>query len=424
MPPVRHLQAASKRGKAVDEKVCFVIMGFGKKLDPASGRLLDLNKTYECIIKPAVERAGMRCVRADEVMHSGLIDNEMYSLLLKADLVIADISTGNPNALYELGVRHTMRPYSTIIMKELDGNIYFDLSHNNIFQYKHMGDDIGYSEAIRAQVDLKNLIEEVMSNPKNDSPVYTYIPNLTQPILSSEQMERVIERMEKTEEIYQSSLGDANSFMRQSDFSSALKPLSLLHARRPNDPYIVQQLALATYKSKQPSIISSLVSAREIINKLEPDNCIDPETLGIAGSINKRLYSATDDESFLNQSIFYYRRGYEVRRDYYNGENYATCLLLKSKIQKDKVEKRYYMMSAQKIFEEVLLIVSALEESDFSERSDAKWIMATKLNCLRATNADYEKFKNFEDLKSKMSEWEYESFLEANSFIGHIVGGK
>ena len=42
----------------------------------------------------------------------------MYALLLHADLVIADITTFNPNAIYELGVRHAVRPYSTIILKE------------------------------------------------------------------------------------------------------------------------------------------------------------------------------------------------------------------------------------------------------------------------------------------------------------------
>ena len=42
----------------------------------------------------------------------------MYGLLLSADLVIADISTYNPNAIYELGVRHGVKPYHTIILKE------------------------------------------------------------------------------------------------------------------------------------------------------------------------------------------------------------------------------------------------------------------------------------------------------------------
>lgn len=408
----------------MEDKICFVIMGFGRKLDPTTGRILDLNKTYEGIIKPAVESFKMRCVRADEVMHSGIIDNEMYSLLLKADLVIADISTGNPNALYELGVRHAMRPYSTIIIKESEGNIYFDLSHNNIFTYKHMGDDIGYTEALRAQCGLKLLIEEVMADPKNDSPVYTYIPNLQQPILSDKKIEKVIEKMEKMEEIYQSNIDDAISLMAKSDFINAIKPLKSLKSKRPNDPYITQQLALAVYKSKSPSLMAALVDAREIINTLDPENCIDPETLGIAGSINKRLYNETEDSSFLEKSTFYYRRGYEVGRDYYNGENYATCLLLKSKLEKDKSEKRYYVISAKKIFEEILNIINAIPQEELMERTDKRWIFATKINCLTALNEGKNIDGEITKIRDELNEWEFESFLESNAFIGKAIGGK
>ena len=78
------------------KKTCFVVMGFGKKTDYQSGRMLDLDKSYQYIIKPAAEDAGLECKRADEIIHSGLIDVPMYDQLLAADVVIADISTGMP----------------------------------------------------------------------------------------------------------------------------------------------------------------------------------------------------------------------------------------------------------------------------------------------------------------------------------------
>ena len=49
----------------MSEKICFVVMGFGKKTDFATGRVLNLDATYEHIIKPAVEQSGYRCIRAD-----------------------------------------------------------------------------------------------------------------------------------------------------------------------------------------------------------------------------------------------------------------------------------------------------------------------------------------------------------------------
>ncbi len=66
-------------------------MGFGKKTDLSTGKTLDLDKTYKNIIKPAVEKSGLQCVRADEIQDSGLIDKSMYALLMHSDLVVADI---------------------------------------------------------------------------------------------------------------------------------------------------------------------------------------------------------------------------------------------------------------------------------------------------------------------------------------------
>src|SRR6188768_3104495 len=143
------------------KKTCFVVMGFGKKVDYDGDRprTLDLDASYEAIIKPAVSACGLECVRADEIMHSGIIDKAMYEMLLRADVVIADISTANPNALYELGVRHALRPSTTVVMKEQDGKFLFDLNHVNTLQYKHLGDDIGAKEAKAKTAALTALIQ-------------------------------------------------------------------------------------------------------------------------------------------------------------------------------------------------------------------------------------------------------------------------
>ena len=102
------------------KKTCFVVMGFGEKTDFQSNpqRVLDLNRTFEDIIQPAVTESGVECIRADKIIHSTVIDKPMYERLLDADLVIADLSTSNANALYELGVRHALRPYTTIVIAE------------------------------------------------------------------------------------------------------------------------------------------------------------------------------------------------------------------------------------------------------------------------------------------------------------------
>ena len=92
------------------DKTCFVVMGFGTKTDYTKPKTFNLDKTYRNIIKPAATAAGLECLRADEIVHSGNINVPMYEQLLKADVVVADVSTYNCNAFYELGVRHALRP--------------------------------------------------------------------------------------------------------------------------------------------------------------------------------------------------------------------------------------------------------------------------------------------------------------------------
>lgn len=70
------------------ERICFVIMGFGKKQDPYTNRTIDLDATYNKIIQPSVVACGYKCIRADEILDSGTIDRSMYALLYKADLVL------------------------------------------------------------------------------------------------------------------------------------------------------------------------------------------------------------------------------------------------------------------------------------------------------------------------------------------------
>src|SRR6266567_3180206 len=175
---------------ASEKGTCFVVMGFGKKTDYETGRVLDLDHSYLNLIKPAAEAAGLKCIRADEIVHSGLIDLPMYELLLKADVVVADISTSNRNAVYELGVRHALRPYTTVIIAEeqMMKSPFFDLNHIVIRQYRHLGEDIGVSEAKRFTSELTDAIRQIMaieSASRWDSPVYKFIDRLTPPSISA-----------------------------------------------------------------------------------------------------------------------------------------------------------------------------------------------------------------------------------------------
>lgn len=381
-----------------EKRLCFVIMGFGKKTDysnpTAPPRTLDLDATYRAIIKPAVVAAGLRCVRADEIPHSGVIDQAMYEMLLRADLVVADISTANPNALYELGVRHALRPRTTIMIKEIEGKFIFDLNHLATVQYKHLGEDIGVQEAQRQKKVLKKLIAEVLSSGTHDSPVYTHLKGLREPAMSSEDFKKALRAtvdssstLSKEVELAQAAarkvptdhVAARNHFARAIKIRNRLRPSS--HEASEADPYLLQQLALHTYKAKLPKPRAALLRAWKILEALHPSTSTDPETLGIGGAIQKRLWDLSKKRRNLDQAIDLYGRGFELRRDYYNGENYALCLDMRTQIQSDPGEAEYDRRTMLKVLSRVATDLELLlSKRAVSERTDYHWMLATMAN--------------------------------------------
>lgn len=394
-------------------------MGFGKKTDYESGRTLDLDATYEAIIKPAVELAGMQCIRANEILHSGVIDERMFEMLLRADLVIADISTGNVNAVYELGVRHALRPRTTIIMMENEGRLHFDLNHVSTFMYRHLGEDIGQREAQRASKELGELIEGTMVAANDDSPVYTFIPGLKQPVLSDIEYEQLLEDAKTEQDSFSELLDNAERAADDSDHMLAASMFQLALAKSTENSYLRQQSALHTYKSKHPSAWLALVKAAHILEPLQPEQSNDPETLGIAGAVYKRMWDLNEDPATLDTAITHYRRGFEVRGDYYNGENAATCLELRSARQASPDEATYDQMTAKKIRARIVEDLEVLIDGDeFEDRSDKLWVFATLANCcftLEFLEKATEYEKRFFELSPK--EWEKETYLAGKERI-------
>ncbi|MCG9738378.1 DUF4071 domain-containing protein [Shewanella insulae] len=398
-------------------KICFVIMGFGKKTDYSTGKTLDLDKTYKNIIQPAVESSGYQCVRADEIQDSGLIDKSMYALLMQAELVVADISTFNPNAIYELGIRHAVRPYSTIIIKEEEGKIPFDLDHNRIFHYKHLGEDIGTDESIRCQKALSKTIERVTKGSLVDSPLYDFIKDIKPPKLPQCEYRKIIGDLADREMHIFAIVEKAKDCMMNNKFEEAAKLWEKAAQTLPSEDYFLQQQALAVYKSKQPSELIALTDALRIIEELAPDGeSNDPETLGLTGSIYKRMWLLNSDIECLKRAIKYYEKGFQIRNDYYTGENYALCLDMMSASEKNKEEKIYYAVAAKKAR---VRIIEILNDIGFSvENGDVnleqKWAVATLSNCYYGLRED-DKAKLFEDKFMLLAEaqWEKDTFTES-----------
>ncbi|MGN7713225.1 TRAFs-binding domain-containing protein [Agrobacterium radiobacter] len=409
--------------KPDDRPVCFVVMGFGKKTDYESGRTLDLDSTFDAIIQPAAESAGLRPIRAIDINASGVIDVAMYDLLLRAEVVVADISTGNVNAVYELGVRHALRPNTTVIMKEKDGKLHFDLNHINTFMYEHLGPDIGHKEAKRASAELGDLIKKALVSTVPDSPVYTYLPRLQRPRLSDEQYAEVLNEAEEAHQVLSAVLQQGRDAFDASDMIGAAVAFERASELKPEEPSFRQQYALATYKSRKPSAEVALLRALKIMEVLKPDDSNDPETLGITGAIHKNLWLLQGERLHLDLALRYYSRGFEIRRDYYNGENLASCFDMRSAEQEDPAERLFDKMSASKTrIALVGILQSIVSDSSFTERSDQAWVYATLANTMYGLGRTAEGAL-YEDEFRQLSppDWHIETFERTKVTLSALV---
>jgi hypothetical protein len=318
---------------------CFVAMGFGPKtafyLGKKKPRILDLDKTYENVIKPAAISAGLNCVRADEIQHSTMIDLPMYQQLLEADVVIADISTSNANAIYELGVRHALRHRTTIVMAENDFTFPFDISHLSITRYEHLGTDIGAGEAKRVIDLLIKKLQAVLAAPAIDSPVFIFLPAITPQRPDAKLVEAAALASVPAASVMEIPAGPSLADLRKAfegakstaetseQWQIVVQKLEEWRELEPADPFVVQQLALATYKSGVPNKIAALRAAADILRGLQPEVSVDAETVGLWGAIHKRLWDAARSREDLDEAIRSYERGFQIKNDYYNGINLA-----------------------------------------------------------------------------------------------------
>jgi hypothetical protein len=172
--------------------------------------------------------------------------------------------------------------------------------------------------------------------------------------------------------------------------------LKRLKTMQPDDPYILQQLALATYKFEQPDKKTSLINAKNILNALAPQTSSDAETVGLWGAIHKRLWGATQNREDLDESVKAYARGYYIKNDYYNGINYAFMLDVRASCSAgdealvDRVLARRVREDVLKISDHLLQAAAAAAAAPPGVKPDGPavspndlfWIGATKVEAL------------------------------------------
>ncbi|GMV31457.1 MAG: hypothetical protein AMXMBFR59_35820 [Rhodanobacteraceae bacterium] len=132
--------------------ICFVVMPYGLRdtglPEPAPPRV-DFDALWEHALKPVIESAGYRAVRADQD-YGALIIKEMLERLYYSDLVVADISLANANAYYEVGVRHAARHSGCVLIAADWSRPVFDLAQVRHLRYPNP--DITVTEAGAARI--------------------------------------------------------------------------------------------------------------------------------------------------------------------------------------------------------------------------------------------------------------------------------
>jgi hypothetical protein len=162
--------------------LCFVLMPFGTKTDPGSGVTIDFDDVYRQIIGPAIEGAGLKPIRADEEQVGGIIHKPMYERLVLCEYAVADLTTANANVYYELGIRHAVRPWSTVLIFAEGVRLPFDLEPMRGLAY-HL-DSTGSATAIGD--DQGRLAEQLRAarQESTDSPLFQLLTDLPKPDIS------------------------------------------------------------------------------------------------------------------------------------------------------------------------------------------------------------------------------------------------
>ncbi|MBV9295315.1 MAG: DUF4071 domain-containing protein, partial [Acidobacteriaceae bacterium] len=343
-------------------------MPFGKKPDLASGVEVDFNSVYETAIEPAITECGLESIRGDRERTGGIIHAPMFGRLLLSDFVIADLTLANPNVFYELGIRHTARPFTTVLIYSPIHSLPFDVGMVRAIPYTLENGKLTDGAAKSLKADIKARLDEAIRGAASkDSPLYQLMPKFPKIDLPHEITEIFQDQVRHSEE-FRAGLADARAKGSDNERLAALEEIqqSLGDLKTAQSEVLVdlmlsyrdvsawdqminlanefsdhlkanvmvrQQLALTLNRRNQPG---DRDRAQKLLEDLLKEQGADPESLGILGRVHKDRYRELKTKgSFLasaalDDAIEAYRKGFESDpRDYYPGVNAITLLLEK-----------------------------------------------------------------------------------------------
>lgn len=152
-------------------KTCFVVGPIGDRFKPLGHQRRAVYDRgvilWEQVFQPVCERFGLTAVRADKIARSGEITEQIVEFLRDSDLVIADLTGGNANVMYELGLRHSVA-LPTVLVGEVEV-LPFDVNTLRTVQFEYTeGGRIGLRD------DLVDFVREALVDG-GGSPIATRV---------------------------------------------------------------------------------------------------------------------------------------------------------------------------------------------------------------------------------------------------------
>ena len=369
-------------------KTCFVIMGYGIKNN------LNLDLAYEKIIKPCIaenqlipfplyEESSYNAYRCDEISGTISIDYKFVTCLNGADIVIADISTMNVNAIYELGARHALKPRSTILLcaKEKEKEFkFFDITYVPIIFYEHNGTFIRDDVIGQTKNQLNSFLDFAINTSTNvpDNPIYRAL-NENHVYNNDKLSNNTIYEMYKK----------ARNLLDDNNFQDALVILDELYTNDPSEENILL-LVLAKYKIAEKN--NSCKDLIECINLIKQNTDIENSTseylFGRLAAICLRVYNLSDDPEYYYSALKYYRIGAcFCKKNLYCPRNYCALLLRIYEITEDENVIREYYYTAKHFAKLYLdLNVNVKNSGNYDERIYYKY---NKIDLKAIINDEY-----------------------------------
>ncbi|MBL8120605.1 MAG: hypothetical protein JNJ78_23980, partial [Anaerolineae bacterium] len=116
---------------------------------------------YRDIVRPLMSEMNLKITRGDEFTSpNGVIMGEVWSALNNCKFVIAEITGGNDNVFYELGIAHTLnKPAILMTQAAKTEDIPFDVRHLRYIRYENT-----VGGGVKLRDDLKTAITRLLAD--------------------------------------------------------------------------------------------------------------------------------------------------------------------------------------------------------------------------------------------------------------------